>query len=347
VLFLAHRRELINQTVGKLVAAGVPAHSIGVMMGGDRRTNAGAPIQVASIDTLRNRDRPPANVLMIDEAHRSLAATYRAVIEHYASSGATVLGLTATPHRADGGGLGDVYEHIEAVATPRELVELGFIVEPRVFSAPSVDLSHVRVRAGEYHEGDLADAFNSSALIGNIVGHWQRHAVGLRTVAFAVKVVHSQNITARFGEAGVPAEHLDGEAPARERDAILARLDTGETLVVSNCGVLCEGWDQPAVKCGILAWPTKSTGLYLQQAGRILRARGRAAWTWGSARFVAAPLEATAERGARTLRRERGSEWLRNECRILIDGQQPFELEINICDEHGRLLVPFTFTERR
>jgi DNA repair protein RadD len=75
----------------------------------------------------------------------------------------------------------------------------------------------------------------------------------------------------RFRGAGVPAEHLDGDTLPLERDAILGRLDRGETLVVSNCGVLCEGWDQPAAKCAILARPTKSTGLYLQQAGRILR----------------------------------------------------------------------------
>ncbi len=279
VLFMAHRRELINQTVSKLVDAGVPADAIGVIMGDDKRAQTGAPIQVASIDTLRNRDWPPADVLIIDEAHRSLAATYVAVIDFYAGSGAAVLGLTATPYRADGGGLGDVYEVLEAVATPRELVALGFIVEPRVFSAPSVDLSNVRVRGGEYHEGDLADAVNSSALVGNIVEHWQKHAAGLRTVAFAVNVAHSQNITARFLEAGIAAEHIDGETPTRDRDGVLGRLDTGETLIVSNCGVLCEGWDQLAVKCAILARPTKSAGLYLQQAGRILR-------PWGEQRAI-------------------------------------------------------------
>src|SRR5690606_30708365 len=94
---------------------------------------------------------------------------------------------------------------------------------------------------------------------------------GLRTVAFAVNVEHSRAIVARFVAAGVAAEHLDGSTPTAERDAILRRLETGETRIVSNCAVLTEGWDQPAVKCAILARPTQSTGLYLQQAGRILR----------------------------------------------------------------------------
>src|SRR5690606_42037014 len=78
-------------------------------------------------------------------------------------------------------------------------------------------------------------------------------------------------LVARFLEAGIPPEHLDGSTPTAERDAILRRLETGETRIVSNCAVLTEGWDQPAVKCAILARPTQSTGLYLQQAGRILR----------------------------------------------------------------------------
>jgi len=129
----------------------------------------------------------------------------------------------------------------------------------------------VRVRAGDYQISDLEQAVDRTALVGNIVDHWMQLAEGRRTVAFAVSIDHSKNIASRFREAGVAAEHLDGNTSMDERDAILARLERGETRVVVNCNVLCEGWDQPSVKCAILARPTKSTGLYLQQAGRILR----------------------------------------------------------------------------
>ena len=132
-------------------------------------------------------------------------------------------------------------------------------------------MSGVRTRGGDYLEQDLARAVNDGQLVGDLVEHWKRLGGELRTVAFAVNVEHSRAIVARFVAAGVAAEHLDGETPTFERDAILARLERGETLVVSNCGVLCEGWDQPSVKCCVLARPTKSTGLYLQQAGRVLR----------------------------------------------------------------------------
>jgi len=274
VIFFAHRRELVNQTKGKLIASDIPRESIGIMMADDPETRPDAPIQIASIDTFRHRDPPPADLIIIDEAHRSLAQSYLDVIERYSSDGAVVLGLTATPFRADGGGLGDVYEALEVVAMPRQLIAEGFLVDPRVFSAPAdvrPDLSNVKVRCGDYVESDLADAMNQRRLVGGIVAHWQKLAAGMRTVAFAVNIAHSKHIAEQFTAAGIPAEHLDGETPTRERDAILARLERGETLVVSNCGVLCEGWDQPAVKVAILARPTKSTGLYLQQAGRILR----------------------------------------------------------------------------
>jgi superfamily II DNA or RNA helicase len=275
VLFLAHRRELISQAYSRLLQMGVKEKNVGVVMATDPRRRPGAPVQVASVATLARRPKPLADIVFIDEAHRALAKTYQDISSHYA--GALHLGLTATPYRADGKGLGDMYDELVTVASPRQLIDEGYLVEPRVLTVPLSDLpdlSRVKLRGGDYAESALAAAVDQTSLVGNIVDHWQEHARGVRTVAFATSVEHSRHITDRFLSAGVPAEHLDGTTPGRQRDAILQRLESGQTLVVSNCGVLCEGWDQPAVKCAILARPTKSTGLYLQQAGRILRPFG-------------------------------------------------------------------------
>ena len=272
VLFIAHRRELIHQCYRKLLEAGIPERDVGVLMAGDSRRRPGASVQVASIDTLRHRAKPLADLVIVDEAHRALAKSYRDVAAAYPD--AVHLGLSATPYRADGQGLGDAYDDLVIVSTPAQLIAEGFLVEPRVFTVrPSElpDLSGVRTRRGDYDERALALAVDRQPLVGNIVEHWLRLADGRRTVAFAVSVEHSRHIAERFREAGVAAEHLDGTTTPLERDAILRRLERGETRVVSNCGVLCEGWDQPSVKCCILARPTKSVGLYLQQAGRILR----------------------------------------------------------------------------
>jgi DNA repair protein RadD len=271
VLFVAHRRELISQAYAKFVCE-MPHDDVGVIMASDTRRNPVARVQVASIDTLRSRHRPEADIVIIDECHRALSKSYSDLRAHYPN--AVHLGLTATPYRADGRGLGEAYDSIVTVATPAQLIADGFLVEPRVFTVPSSDLpnlSGVRIRNGDYDAAQLAIATDHEGLVGNIVDHWLRRAGNARTVVFASSVAHSKHIVSRFVAAGVSAEHLDGTTPTVERDAILHRLERGETRVVSNMGVLCEGWDQPAVKCCILARPTTSTGLYLQQAGRILR----------------------------------------------------------------------------
>ena len=146
VVFFAHRRELIGQTYRKLIDAGIPELAIGVMMGDDRRTRPNAPIQICSIDTWRNREPPPADLVVIDECHRTLSDSYLRAVAHY--GGAVILGLSATPYRADRRGLGDVYEALEVVSSPREL------------SGGKPDLSRVHTRGGDYVERELAAAMN-------------------------------------------------------------------------------------------------------------------------------------------------------------------------------------------
>jgi superfamily II DNA or RNA helicase len=255
-----------------MVELGIPEENVGVVMAGDSRCRPAAMVQVASIDTLRNRATPPSDLVFVDEAHRANSPSLRHVSSQYPN--AVHLGLTATPFRADGQGLCDAYDELLVVASPSHLIAGGYLVAPRIFTvSPSAmpDLSGIKVRGGDYDESELSDAVDRKSLVGNIVEHWKKHAAGVRTVAFAVSVAHSKHIAERFQEAGIPAEHLDGTTPNAERAEVLSRLDAGITQVVSNCSILCEGWDQPSVKCAILARPTKSTGLYIQQAGRILR----------------------------------------------------------------------------
>ena len=271
VLFFAHRLELVNQTVRQLARWGVV--DVGVMRGDDDRTNPSAPVQVATVQTLARRKLPEADIVFIDEAHRAAGATYQRVIEAYPD--ATIVGLSATPCRLDGKPLGDVFDALELGGTYAELIADGFIVEPVVYSSrTSPDLSRIHTRAGDFDEGELEEAMMQPHVVGCIVGEWQAHAEGRRTVAYAVTVAHSQAIVERFTTAGIPAEHLDGTTPEAERAAILARVESGETLVVSNCAVLTEGWDCPPVKAVIMARPTKSLSLYMQCVGRTLRPWG-------------------------------------------------------------------------
>ncbi len=270
VLVMAHRSELIDQTVKKLLAAGIPPEQIGVIMAKDARRNPRALVQVASIDTLRNRTRPPAKLVVIDECHRALSKSYQDISAEYPS--AVHLGFTATPWRLDGKGMGRQYKALVVVATMQDLIDGEFLVQPLVFSHPErADLSKVTVRGGDYDEHELAEAVDKTPLIGRIVEHWTRHAEGVRTIAFAASIQHSQHIRDQFRAAGIAAEHLDGETPKGEREAMLGRFHRGETIVLCNMGVLCEGYDEPLAKCAIVARPTKSRSLWFQQFGRVLR----------------------------------------------------------------------------
>lgn len=271
-LFLAHRRELVTQASAKLHAAGVDH---GIVAAGFP-TRPGAPVQVASIQTLHARavrssamDMPPAELVLVDEAHHLRAATYQAAIAEYPE--AAIVGLTATPARADGRGLGSDFDAlIEAPQVP-ELIAGGFLVPTKVYAPHVPDLDGVHTRQGDYVPRELDALVNRGELVGDVVAHYLKHAAGIRTVVFATSVAHSVNLRNEFRRCGVMAEHLDGSTPTDERDAILARLASGAVDVVTNCAVLTEGFDAPGIGCIILARPTKSLPLYRQMVGRALR----------------------------------------------------------------------------
>jgi DNA repair protein RadD len=272
VLFLAHRREIIDQTSGKLITNDVRHGTI--MAGVSPRPME--PVQVASIDTLHVRGvrsnamhLPRADLVIFDEAHRARGRTREHLLSLYPN--AVLLGMTATPCRGDGRGLGNLFDVMVEAPQIAELIVGGFLVKSRVYAPVDPDLKGVKTQQGDYVISQLAGRMNTERLVGDIVEHWARHSEQRRTIAFGVDVAHSVAIRNQFLGAGVPAEHLDGETPIPERAAILARLASGETKVVSNCMVLTEGWDCPPVGCCILARPTKQMGLFRQMVGRVLR----------------------------------------------------------------------------
>ncbi|WP_437310073.1 DEAD/DEAH box helicase family protein [Sorangium sp. So ce388] len=269
----AHRRELVDGMYEHLVECGVPRELLGVVMAGDPRRDPAAPIQVASVDTLHHRDKPPADLVISDEAHRDASDGRRKLRGLYPD--ALHVGLTATPCRLDGRGLGREYDTMIVVAQPSELIADGHLAPaPRIFTVPPEllpELKGVKVSGGDYEIGELERATNRRTLVGSIVSEWQRLAEGRRTMVFPVGLKHSRAIVARFRAAGIAAEHLDGETPRAERRKILEALAAGTMQVVSSCGVLSEGVNVPAVKCVVMARPTKSLALMIQQASRAMR----------------------------------------------------------------------------
>jgi len=276
ILFLANRRELISQAKDTMSMFGIQA---GIIMAGEE-PDFNSPIQIASMQTyVRRMDLDDlslnpwfhdADLIIVDEAHGSVSPSYRKILDSY--SGTTVsIGLTATPCRGDGRGLGEYYDDIVATTDIGELMTEGYLVHVRYFVPSTPDLEKIKTIAGDYDKKELGKRMDQKKLVGNIVENWLKIAPNRQTIIFAVNIKHSLHIVDSFTNIGIKAEHVDAKTPTDERSAILKRLREGDTQIVSNVGILTEGFDFPAASCIVLARPTKSLGLYLQMAGRGLR----------------------------------------------------------------------------
>lgn len=268
VMVLAHREELLFQAQEKL--AGVTGQPVGIIKAGCP-SDPSKLIQVASIQTLARRQHlPDAALVICDESHHSAARSYIKIFDHYQS--AYILGVTATPARIDGQGFKFLYDALLLGPSVTELIQAGHLCRFKLFASQNaIKTSGVRTTGGDFNARDLSEAVNTSLVMGDLIETWQKHALGKKTVVFAVNVAHSLAIATAYIEAGIPAEHLDGETPPTERANILERFRTGETLVLTNCGIISEGFDVPTIEAVQCVRPTKSLILWLQMLGRSLR----------------------------------------------------------------------------
>lgn len=269
ILFCANRIELVKQTSRRLRASNVD-HGI---IQGSNTSRVYEPVLVGSIQSLSRRGYPEADLIIVDEAHGTAGSNaYCKLMEHFKDR--FIVGLTATPFAkgmAKAYPWGVMWEGMIAASTIQKLIDQGFLVDVDIFAPSKPDLSSVRIVAGDYDEHQLGEAVDKPKLVGDIVDHWKRLANNKPTVCFATNINHSKHIVEQFTSNGIPAEHIDCFTKQNDRDAILGRVVSGETKVISNVGVLAEGWDFPACEVLILARPTRSLTRYIQMAGRILR----------------------------------------------------------------------------
>ena len=276
VAFLCNRVHLVEQTSRRFTRAGI-MHGI---LQGENTARVYESVLVASIQTVVRRGMPDVDLIIIDEAHTVAGSKeYRAVIA--TAKGVPVIGLSATPY-ARGLGKhydelgGPLFEHMTVAATIPDLIDAGYLVDCDVYAPSEPDMTGIKQARNafgdlDWTDADVGRAANKPELVGDIVTHWLRLAAGTPTVCFAANIAHSKHIVERFQAAGVSAEHIDCYTDADERRAILARMEAGETMVLSNVGILAEGWDFPACRTLILARPTRSLIRYIQMAGRVLR----------------------------------------------------------------------------
>lgn len=245
VLFLAARRELIHQASNRL------STPHGVILSGDKRIDRSAPVQVASVQSLLTRELPfTPTLIFLDECSHSTAKTHQQLLSRFPDT--PVVGLTATPVRNSGLGLGDYFTSMVLGPGIEDLIQQQYLVPVQHLVGPQKDGP-------------------SKALFADPVTMWQKYGNGESTMAFCSSVEESQKLADRFNAAGIPAIHCDGKTDDDIRDKIPARMRSGELKIATNFAVWVEGVDLPFVSVVIFDRRTASLPVYLQGAGRGLR----------------------------------------------------------------------------
>src|SRR3990167_6142323 len=241
VLFLAHRRELVWQTIEKLKSFGIEGS---VLIPGEPY-DPSALACVASIQTLHARamrrkimSMPRADLVICDEfAHAFSSGSWQKILAEYPK--AFILGLTATPINRRGEGMGHCADAMVVGPSIQNLIDLGHLVKPKYFCPSLPDLQKIKIQAGDYVPGQLEKRMDNPKLIGDICENWARICPDRKTIVFASGIKHSIHIVESFRSIGVKAEHIDGDTLSEDRDKLIQRFRNGETQVVSNVGVLC------------------------------------------------------------------------------------------------------------
>lgn len=255
VLFLIHRKELKDQIIRTFSRWGVDMSLCDVMM-----------VQTAA--RRAEKLRPPA-LIITDENHHCLAASYKTIYEEFPR--ARFLGVTATPVRLNGDGLGDVNDLLIQGVSAKWLIENKFLA-PYDYYAPSVtDLTGIRISHGEYASGDIEKLLAKNTVFGDVIGHYKKLAAGRQAVCYCASVRHSEEMAAAFRKSGVEAAHIDGGTPPAERQKIIDDFRRGAIDILCNVDLISEGFDIPDCGCAILLRPTKSLTLYIQQSMRCMR----------------------------------------------------------------------------
>jgi DNA repair protein RadD len=268
VLFLVHKKNLVRQISENL-------HSFGIEHGkiaGNAPRQYYLPAQVASVQSLVNRleEVEAPDLIIVDECHHAPASTWKTVLEYYKN--AYVIGFTATPCRADGQGLGDIFGAMALGVTVKELIGMGNLVEPEIYAPVSkVDFSQVPISMGDYDKKEAIRLMDEACIFGDAIALYKQYADGVPTIAFCYSIEKCEELAEKFRDAGYTSEAVHGGLDESEINRILQALGDGTIQVVTSCDLISEGTDVPAVGCLILLRRTQSESLYLQMVGRGLR----------------------------------------------------------------------------
>jgi superfamily II DNA or RNA helicase len=278
VVILVHRDELAGQAVRKLYDV-APHLSVGVIKAARKELNA--QVIVASVQTLaRNpkliaRLRERVGLVICDEAHHAAAESYRRIFEGLGcmDGHALALGVTATMHRSDKLALGNVWQEIVYEKDILWMIRHKYLADVRGYgiTADDFDISKVAVRGGDFADGQLGEALSNSSALALAAAKYHEHAPGRPGLIFTPTVDTAHQAAETFTTTGIPTVAVDGGMKLCERRAILRDYDNASIQAISNCALFTEGTDLPRAEVCVLLRPTKSSALYIQMVGRVLR----------------------------------------------------------------------------
>jgi superfamily II DNA or RNA helicase len=270
-LYVAHRRALPEQTRQRF------AEIWPDVVSETYRPDRSKPLSYVVLSTvqalsanLSRFDPHEFGYIIIDEAHHAAADTYRKVISYFRPR--FLLGLTATPERADDRSILDIFRNTAHRLDLEEAIRREILVPIRcVRVKTNVDLTRVRFNGIDYRIRDLEEALQLPGRDTMVAETYRNHALGKRGVCFCVDVNHAKRMAAAFQEVGVSAASVDGAMPVKKRDGVLADYEAGRLTVLCACDILSEGWDSPLTEVLLMARPTLSRIVYVQQLGRGTR----------------------------------------------------------------------------
>jgi superfamily II DNA or RNA helicase len=285
-LILAHRDELVQQAADK-VRQIWPEVELGIVKA--EQNDIQAKVVIASVQTLARPSRleqlrvarTPGSetafrLIIVDEAHHSVAPTYQAILEELHAGedeGPLLLGVTATPERGDKLGLHTIYERIAFNYDIEWGIRMGYLCDLRALLVRlnEFDLSDVGISHGDYAQGEAGRLLTAANAPEHIAQAWCDLASDRKTLIFTATVELARLVQEQFLARGIPAGMVHGGTPLEERRHTLAEFSAGRLRIIANCAVLTEGYDEPSIDCIVIARPTRSASFYTQMIGRGTR----------------------------------------------------------------------------
>lgn len=275
-VILAHRDELIKQAAAKLSTV-APGIHIGTVKA--EKDQVWATVVVASVQTLSHPKRlarlmlqGPFTSVVVDEAHHAAAETYRRVLAGLVTERTLLFGVSATWDRADRKGLSGIFEDIVYEYDLLQAIAEGYLSDIRAKQVKlAVSFSGLKITKGDFAANASEKLLEEANAPAYAVKAYRQDADGRKALLFAPTVASAMAFADAFDEAGYKVGTVWGDQPEGERAKALADFHSGAIQILTNCAVLTEGYDEPAIDCVIVARPTRSRSLYAQMIGRGTR----------------------------------------------------------------------------